>query len=378
MNLNITTATRYGLNILALLGMSVAFYLGSSIFIPLTISILLATILYPAARWMNARLRLPWFIACLVSVLMLVVLHLAVFSAIAASIPQLINKLPATREAWAEKYTDTVTKLAQSSPFPIDEVLPSNPDNSSFFISVTKIFSPENLSTYLQNLLVHGLGQLSQLVLILFITLFLLVEGELLAKRVRAIFGPSGETQTSVTRALAEMANAVQTYLVWRTIVNLGLGIVLGVVYKYVMNLEQWYLWAVITMVLSYVPYIGTIAAGAPPILEALVSGRPEIAFVIAIFYTGVVTVEGYLIVPWVMGRSMDLNATTVMLACLYWHLVWGLAGLFLAMPLMAAIKAVCVHVEDWKPWGYLMSSAEPVAEPREAPVPLTVAEAGR
>ena len=231
------------------------------------------------------------------------------------------------------KYTDTVNKLAQSSPFPIDDVLPSNPDNSSFFISVTKIFSPENLSTYLQNLLIHGLGQLSQLVLILFITLFLLVEGELLAKRVRAIFGPSSETQTSVTRALAQMANAVQTYLVWRTIVNLGLGIVLGAVYKYVMNLEQWYLWAVITMVLSYVPYIGTIAAGAPPILEALVSGRPEIAFVIAIFYTLVVTVEGYLIVPWVMGRSMDLNATTVMLACLYWHLVWGLADYFWRCP---------------------------------------------
>ena len=102
MNLNITTATRYGLNILALLGMSAAFYLGSSIFIPLTISILLATILYPAARWLNSRLHLPWFIACLFSVLMLVLLHLAVFSAIAASIPQLINKLPANREAWAE------------------------------------------------------------------------------------------------------------------------------------------------------------------------------------------------------------------------------------------------------------------------------------
>ena len=74
MNLNLTTATRYGLNVLALLGTSVALYLGSSIFIPVTISVLLATILYPAASWFHSRLRFPWFLACLVSILGLVFL----------------------------------------------------------------------------------------------------------------------------------------------------------------------------------------------------------------------------------------------------------------------------------------------------------------
>ena len=41
-----------------------------------------------------------------------------------------------------------------------------------------------------------------------------------------------------------------------------------------------------------------------------------------------VIVIEGYLIVPMLMGRSMDLNATTVMLACLFWELVWpGMTG---------------------------------------------------
>ncbi len=364
MNLNLNTATRYGLNVLALLGISVAFYLGSSIFIPLTVSILLATILYPAASWLHRRLKMPWFLACLSSVLGLVLLHLAVFSAVATSIPQLVNKLPTDRPGWDKKYTETASKLAQMSPFPIDDVLPPNPENSSFYLSVTKLFSPENLSNFLQKLAGYGLEQLSQLVLILFITLFVLLEGEMLARKSRAIFGPSAETQSRVTRALAEMAEAVQTYLVWRTIVNAGLAIVLGLVYKYWIGLDHWYLWAVLTAVLSYVPYIGTIAAGLPPVLEALISGRPEAAVTVVLFYTCVVTVEGYLIVPWVMGRSMDLNATTVMLACLYWHLVWGFAGLFLAMPLMAAIKAVCLHVEEWNAWGQLMNSSPNIVPP--------------
>jgi hypothetical protein len=60
----------------------------------------------------------------------------------------------------------------------------------------------------------------------------------------------------------------------------------------------------------------------------------------------------------------MEMNATTVMLACLFWELVWGIVGLFLAMPLMAAIKAICFHVPGWRPWANLMSITELDPEP--------------
>jgi hypothetical protein len=91
--------------------------------------------------------------------------------------------------------------------------------------------------------------------------------------------------------------------------------------------------------------------------------GNPGTAFGIMVFYTGLVTFEGYIIIPWVMGRSMDLNATTVLAACLFWDLVWGMAGLFLAMPIMAAVKAICMQVDGWQGWGELMSSgpAKPI-----------------
>ena len=56
-----------------------------------------------------------------------------------------------------------------------------------------------------------------------------------------------------------------------------------------------------------------------------------------------------------------ELNATTVILACLFWELVWGAPGLFLAMPLMAAIKAICQHVPDWEAWANLMGTREDV-----------------
>jgi hypothetical protein len=48
----------------------------------------------------------------------------------------------------------------------------------------------------------------------------------------------------------------------------------------------------------------------------------------------------------------------------MFWELVWGPSGLFLAMPLMAAIKSICYHVPGWRQWANLMSSTELEPEP--------------
>src|SRR5262249_16898661 len=106
------------------------------------------------------------------------------------------------------------------------------------------------------------------------------------------------------------------------------------------------------------------LVAVVPPFVDALITVSPGWAVIVLIVYTIIIVVEGYLIVPLVMGRSMELNATTVMMACLFWDLVWGTMGLFLAMPLMAALKAGCYHVPGWRPWANLMSTGEEEPQP--------------
>ena len=374
MNLNLTLATRVGLNLCAIFGISAALYMGGSIFIPVVFSVLLASVLYPFAKFMHERMALPWFFACLTALLGLVVLHLVVIGAFAWAIPQTIKGLPQTEAEWAVQYNKVQSNMSLMFPIRDDDPVlgrydptGSEAQHPKAIKLVKKQLTEENLSAALGKIALIGLEHLWQVILVLFITLFLLFEGQMLADKVKAIFGPSLESRGRVTVALAEMTEAIRTYLVWRTIVNLGLALVLGTVY-WRLGLKHWYLWALLVAVLSYVPYVGTIAAGIPPIFDALLFVDPLTAFGIAIFYTFVVTFEGYIIVPWVMGRSMDLNATTVLLACLYWHQVWGIAGLFLAMPLMAALKAICMQVEGWQGWGHLMGSGPAVELRLESP----------
>src|SRR3954463_3007271 len=94
MNFNLTTTTRIGLNVVALLGGIVALRLGESIFIPLVISLLLATILWPSAHRLNTFSRLVWPVACVGAVMVLVILNLIVMGGFVFAVPRLLQDLP--------------------------------------------------------------------------------------------------------------------------------------------------------------------------------------------------------------------------------------------------------------------------------------------
>jgi predicted PurR-regulated permease PerM len=421
-NLNVTTATRAGLNLLALIGVVVALSWGESICIPTVIAALLAAILWPAATWLKESCRFPWGLACMTVVVGMVALNLVVTLGFTLAVTKIVQDLPDPRDpAGQEKlYQDIRKPLIQIMPAPFaEEYFPetgpargphaAKPDEAAekvarvepgtakddgtgkrkqegaesakeeppktpfreagVFRLVKEALNPEKpyLVPALLSITRYGSNWLWQWVLIMFILLFLMLEGPMLSRRLVEIFGPSAEAQAKAVATLEDMARQIRTYLVWRTIINFGLGLIVGLVYHVLMLRHPW-VWALLTAILCYIPYLGPIVAGVPPVLDAFINcPLPGAWLGILIFYVALITLEGYVVVPLVMGRSMEMNATTVMLACLFWELVWGLPGLFLAMPLMAGIKAICAHVPGWEAWANLMSTRE--AEPELAKV---------
>jgi predicted PurR-regulated permease PerM len=368
MNINTSAATRVGLSISAALGVSVALYLGRSIFIPLVFAILLAVMLYPAAHWLRRKFRLPWFFACSIVISLMVVVFGGVFTGFALAVPSLLQEIPNPQDPGALKDVYKKVRQTVSSFLPIssERVLPPNAEDSRAYVYIEKLLSGGYITDQLLNLSKQGLAIILESIVVLFVMLFLLLEGDMLAARIKNVFGKSKLIQSHVGSALNEMAQSIRSYLVWRTVVNIGLGAFLGVIY-YALGLNQPWTWALLTVVLCYVPYIGTIIAGVPPVLDAIIHTNAWIAVVILILYIIISTVEGYIIVPVVMGRSMDLNATTVMLACLFWDFVWGTPGLFLAMPIMAGIRAALMHVEGMQAWAILMSTERTATETEKA-----------
>ena len=357
---------RWGLGVVVLLAAAFALYLAKVIFVPTVIALLLAAMLWPAVVWMHRALRFSWTFSCLLMVGFLVILNLFVSIGFGVSITKMLQDIPRPDniEGQEKVYINVRESLQQVSPVPLEDIgLPAEPEKSAVFHQFRKTLEGDYLTKALIDLTWYANNWIWQWILIMFLLLFMLIEGPILTRRVSEIFGPSEEAKIHATRALSDMALQVRTYLVWRTIINFALALLVGAVYQW-LGLKQPWTWAIFTAVLCYIPYLGPLIAGIFPVIDAFVSQSPFVALQVLIFYLIIITLEGYVIVPVVMGRSMELNATTVILACLFWELLWGLPGLFLAMPLMAGIKAICENVPDWRPWANLMSTRRAEAEP--------------
>ena len=379
MYLKLNTAAAWGMGLLFLLATIAALYLGKRIFIPLIMALLLAAMLWPMARWMHhrgvpavgltvrrrfpwvvpwqGRLRFPWGLACLLVVTgsVLVVLLIAFGFGVALSKfvidvgnPDKVNYV----------YKLFRSKLVNIWPAPIADDSPYFPVEPRDSEVLKQISAALNNRELLQHLGLESASFLWDCIIITFVLLFLLIEGPMLNRNIVRVFGPSPPVQSKVVQALTDMGNQIRAYLVWRTLININLALFLWVLYS-ILGLSQPWTWALLSIVLFYIPYLGPIFAGIGPIADAFISCDPWVVPTLLIVYTVLVILEGYWIVPVVMGRGMELNATTVMLACLFWELVWGTSGLFLAMPLMAAIKTICAHVPDWEPWANLMGTRD-------------------
>ena len=133
--------------------------------------------------------------------------------------------------------------------------------------------------------------------------------------------------------------------------------------------------WVALTEVLPYLgPWLGAIPAGA----YALVVHPTSIIWVTLLFL-GIHQLEGHIVVPKVMGTALRLNPLLVIFGLLAGAEIYGLLGIFVALPLLAVMRALWeffsprVVFEPWKP-GEATIPVEVEPEAAEPPAPRELA----
>jgi predicted PurR-regulated permease PerM len=107
---------------------------------------------------------------------------------------------------------------------------------------------------------------------------------------------------------------------------------------------------------LSLVPYIGLPLAMIPPLFAALPIYHTMPPYLIVGTTVGVLHLLALnLLYPKIVGSRVHLNPLVVTVALMLWGVLWGAVGLILAIPLTAAIKAVCDNVSKLQPYGRLL-----------------------
>ena len=201
--------------------------------------------------------------------------------------------------------------------------------------------------------------------IILVLVIFLLVESPMLTNKVIRFFAQTTGEVEKAGAMLTAVTRKIRDYLVARTLINLGLGLVVAMG-LWCLNVHFALILGLFAALTNFIPYVGQIVGGALPTAIAMgQTGSIGDALLVAAMYLAVVGIEGYVVTPLVMGRSLDLNGTTVLIACLFWGYLWGLIGLILAMPITVSLKLVFQTVPELNRWAELMSldwqSPEPV-----------------
>jgi predicted PurR-regulated permease PerM len=143
-----------------------------------------------------------------------------------------------------------------------------------------------------------------------------------------------------------------------KTLVSLLTAVVSYVVLEMV-GVDFAIIWALLVFFLNFIPTIGSIVAVVFPALLTLVQFDTITPFlIVAIGLGGTQFVIGNVIEPTYVGKSLNLSSLMILLALSFWGSVWGLPGMFLAVPLMVMTGIVCAQFSGLR-WIAVILSAD-------------------
>jgi len=210
------------------------------------------------------------------------------------------------------------TVTGRPQPIPVVVEPASNP-----FDSFTRLLGPL-------------VGPLTTVVVVVVFAVFMLLKHEDLRNRILRL---AGQRHLNVmTEALDDAAQRVSRYLLLQTLVNLGYAILfsLGL---YLIGVPNALFWGILAGVLRYVPYIGTLVAAMGPVLLAFAvfPGWLRPVMTVALFMS-METILANFIEPTLYGAHIGISSLALLLAAIFWTVLWGPLGLIVATPLTVCI----------------------------------------
>jgi predicted PurR-regulated permease PerM len=196
---------------------------------------------------------------------------------------------------------------------------------------------------YVRQFLERLLGPIALAGLVLVVTGFMIMEREDLRNRLLRL---SGTRQlAAVTRALDESAARVSRYLLLLALMNLTFGAMVsaGV---YLIGLPNPLLWGAVAALLRVIPYVGSlVAAGLPVFLAfAVFPGWTQPALVLGLV-VALELVTGNVLEPLIYGTHTGISSLALLVAAVFWAVIWGAPGLVLSTPMTVCLAVVGRHI---------------------------------
>ena len=319
--------------------------------LPITAAYFLKLVLTPLVRWLRRWGGVPEALgAALVLGVTLAAAGLTVYQLIGpandwlARAPKILREASSELRAW-KKPVENLSRAAEHVEA-MTEVSAGNETRS------VEVRGPRLTSLLFESTSDFVAAAVATLVLLY----LLLASGDLFLRKAINIL-PRLEDKVAAVDLSRELERNVSSYLLIVSLINFGLGLVVGVCMHF-LEMPNPYLWGMVVAVLNFVPYLGPLASVFILTLAAYVTfediGR---ALLISGVYFGVNAIESYFVTPAILGRRMSMNPVAIFIAMMFFGWAWGIYGLLLAVPILAMLKLLCEHVEPLQAVSELISA---------------------
>ena len=353
------------LAILAVLASLYVLHWASAVFIPLLLGVMFSYALTPLVNRL-VRWRLPRTLA---AALLLVAIvsgigsiaytlgdeAAAMVEGLPAAAQKLRRGLEGQRRQGPAATIETMQKAATEIERAAEDGASAGPPPARGVTKVQIEKSRFNIKDYLWPGAIGLAAALGQTTVVIFITFFLLASGDTFRRKMVRIAGPTFGQKKLTLQALDEIDDQIQRYLMVQVFTSALVGVATWLAFLWI-GVDNAAVWGAVTFVLNFIPYLGSIVVtGGSALLGFVQFGNFEMALLIGGAALFINSIEGYILTPWLTGKASRMNPVAVFVGVLAWGWLWGVWGLFLGVPILLAIKAVCDRVEDLKPVGELL-----------------------
>ncbi len=307
--------------------------------LPFMFSVFLSLLAAPAVLWLR-RKRVP----TLVAVGLVVACIMGALTTIASVVGGLVNEFARELNQYRDKLNDVsrvvIDWLREYGLEVPEDHMPAG-------------FDPATLLDFVVKGLRGVLSALSNTLLVLLTTMFMLFETASFRGKLEAALGTGVDL-----RRFAAMTTEVQQYLAVKTATSLLTGTLIWG-WAAAIGVDFPLLWGLLAFLLNYIPVLGSIMAAVPAVLLAAVQLGLSMALVLAFGFLLFNISVSNLLEPVLMGRRLGLSPLVVFVSLVFWGWIWGPVGMLLSVPLTMVVKIFMENSEAFR-WIAIVMDSKP------------------
>lgn len=293
------------------------------------------------------KAKFPSWLATVIAVLVIVAIVLFFVWFVFFSVDTLIQKVP----DYAARINDLDGLLKGMASKWIDI-----PDDVSFFSALKIDWVGGVIMPTLRSVSSSAISILSSVLLVILMTVFLLGERHMIIPKILN-FIKEGE-EDKITVIWERIIKQISKYITIKVFISIFTGALFYVICL-IVGLDFAFLWGVLAVVLNFIPTIGSIIITVLVTLMAIIQFAPSIGPILFVGIGAILVqnIVGNFLDPRLSGNSLNLSPFVILVSLSVFGFIWGIVGMFLAVPLLSVLQIICANVENTRPIAMLISS---------------------